>query len=358
MSRVERLVELMKKNSLDSMFIMKLSNVRYVSGFTDEASYLLVTKNNNYFLTDGRFTEQAEKQCPEFKVLNWRNVGGSIGECVKVILTDWEKDIKNIGFEKDKVTFGLYEGIKNSNPKVEMVPTAGLVDGLRYVKDAEEKKFMIEAARIADKAFGEILNFVKPGMTENEVALQLEYFMRKEGAEGVSFDTILISGAKTSLLHGKPDDKVIENGEFLLIDFGALYNGYHSDMTRTIAIGEPDEKQTEVYNLVRKAEEEAVKTVKAGVKTDVPDSKAREILDKYIEYYYSGIGHGVGLELHEEPFISNVGNRIFEKDCIVTVEPGIYIPGWGGVRVEDSVIVTEDGCEIITHAPKDLIVIK
>lgn len=358
MERIQRLVSEMKKRSLQAMFVMKLANVRYISRFTDEDSYLLITEKGNYFITDGRYTEQAQNQCPNFKVFNWRDHGRSIGECVKYILDTYESGIKNIGFEENAVSFGMYDKIKKANEGIEMVSTGSLLDELRYVKDEDEIACARRAAQISDKAFMQIIDFVKPGMTENEVALQLEYYMRKEGAEGVAFDTILISGAKSSLLHGKPDEKVIEEGDFLLMDYGALYKGYRSDMTRTIMIGEPDEKQREIYELVRKAEEEAVKTVKAGVQTNVPDKVAREITNKYIEYYYPGIGHGVGLELHEEPFISINGNRAFEKNCVVTVEPGIYIPGWGGVRVEDTVIVTEDGCEILTHAPKELIIIK
>ncbi|SHK07181.1 Xaa-Pro aminopeptidase [Hathewaya proteolytica DSM 3090] len=356
MDRLENLRKNMKKLALDAVIVYKLPNVRYFSGYTDEEAYLLITEKENYFLTDPRFTEQAGKQCPQYKVMNHREFS-NLGQCIAELLKGQGIIGGKVGFEENSVSYGLYNNIKLGLGDVELLPLCGMLDKLRYVKDEHEIACARRAAEISDKAFDQIIKFVKPGMTENEVALQLEYYMRKEGAEGVAFDTILISGAKSSLLHGKPDEKVIENGDFLLMDFGALYKGYRSDMTRTIMIGNPDEKQKEIYDMVLKAEVAAVATVKAGVTSEVPDAAARKECEKYIEYYYQGIGHGVGLELHEEPFISHKGGWTFEKNCVITVEPGLYIPGWGGVRIEDTVIVTENGCEILTKAPKELIIV-
>lgn len=355
MKRLSRLKEVMRSQGIDGFFISKVPNVRYISGFTDSGAYLFITPEKQYVITDGRYTEQAEKQCPGFIVEKWARPGNTLGQSVEAIAK--ENNISKIAFEQEVVSFSLYEKLKNCLTTAQLVPTDGIIEDLRYVKDEEEIECTRKAAIIADKAFSKILDFVKVGMTEKEVALELEYYMKKEGADGLAFDTILISGAKTSLLHGQPGDKVIEDGDFLLFDYGAMYNGYRSDMTRTIVMGTPDEKQLEIYNMVKKAQEDAQNSIKTGVSTKTPDDLARAASEKYIEYYYSGIGHGVGLELHEQPFISYAGNRVFEENCVVTVEPGLYIPDWGGVRIEDTVVVKNDGVEILTKTSKELICI-
>ncbi|MEG2353772.1 MAG: Xaa-Pro peptidase family protein [Clostridium sp.] len=356
MNRLNRLREEMRNKGIDGFFISKVPNVRYISGFTDSDAYLFITPSKEYIITDGRYTEQAEKECIGFIVEKWARPGNTLEMSVDYIAE--ENNISKIAFEKENVSFALYEKLRSKLTSVELVPVEGIVEELRYVKDEEEIQCTRKAAVIADKAFSKILDFVKVGMTEKKVALELEYYMKKEGADGLAFDTILISGAKSSLLHGKPGDKVIENGDFLLFDYGAMYKGYRSDMTRTIIMGTPNEKQLDVYNAVKKAQEDAQKSIRTGVSTKVPDDLARLASEKYIEYYYSGIGHGVGLELHEQPFISYSGNRIFEENCIVTVEPGIYIPDWGGVRIEDTVVVKKHGVEILTNSSKELICIK
>ncbi|MFD3158529.1 M24 family metallopeptidase [Haloimpatiens sp. FM7330] len=353
--RINKLLIEMKKKELDGLFLMREANVRYMSGFTDSDSYLFITCKGNYFITDGRYTEQAEKQCPQYKVIKWGKPIGTLGDTVNKIAK--ELNIKSIGFEKDKMTYALYEDFNRKIKNIDLIPTVGLIESLRYIKDEEEIDNIKEACRIADSAFEKILNFIKPGMKESEVGLELEYYMRKEGASKVGFDTILVSGKKTSLLHGKPDNKIIEEGDFIILDYGALYNGYISDMTRTIGVGKLDDKQIEIYNLVKKAQEEALKTIKAGIIGKTPDDKIREIVKQYEEYYYAGIGHGVGRELHEQPFLGKYCDRILEKNCVITMEPGIYIPGWGGVRIEDTIVVTEDGYERLTKSPKDLIMV-
>lgn len=355
-NRIENLLVEMKKCGMDGLFLMREANVRYISGFTDSDSYVLITEKGNFFITDGRYTEQAEKQCPDYKVIKWGKPVGTLGDTVNNIAKDL--GLKSIGFEKDKMTYALYEDFKGKLEAVELVPTLGLVEKLRYVKDEEEISNIKEACRIADVAFERILDFIKPGISESEVALELEYYMRKEGASGVGFETILISGSKTSLLHGKPDNKIIEDGDLIILDYGALYNGYISDMTRTIGIGHLDDKKIEIYNLVKKAQQQGLDAIKAGESGKTPDDKIRSVIKEYENYYYAGIGHGVGRELHEEPFLGKYCNRILQENCVITVEPGIYIPGWGGVRIEDTIVVKKDGYERLTNSTKELIILK
>lgn len=353
MKRVKKVLELLTDKDLDGLFLVKRANVNYISRFSDEASYVLVSTKGCFFITDGRFFELAQKECKGFEIINWQKIGKSVIDGVKEICE--KHDIKKLGFERVATSYDMYENLKKTMPDVDLIPTSNLIEEMRYVKDEEETEILKEASRITDKAFEEILNFIKPGMTENQVAAKLEYIIKMNGASGVGFETILISGKKTSLPHGKPDDKIIESGDFITLDFGALYKGYTSDMTRTIVVGTPNDKQVEVYNLVKQAQQAALDMIKAGVTSKEPDDVIRKIVKDYIEYYYPGIGHGVGRELHEQPFLGKNGDRIIEKNCIITVEPGLYIPDWGGVRIEDTIVVTETGNERLTKSSKELI---
>ena len=267
--------------------------------------------------------------------------------------------IKKLGFERTNIVFDKYEELKNLIEKDngELIPTENIVETLRYVKDKDEIKNTRKACEIADKALEELIPHIKAGVSEIELATKLEYFMKMNGAQNIGFETILISGAKTSLLHGKPSDKIIEKGDFVLIDYGAMYNGYISDTTRTFIVGGASEKQLEIYNLVKEAQNVGVENMKAGVHATIPDAEIRKVVKKYEDYYYQGIGHGVGRDVHEEPFIGNYGDKIIEEGCIITMEPGIYFPGWGGVRIEDTVLITKNGPERLTKFPKDLMIL-
>lgn len=353
MERLNKTQEILRDNEWDALFLVKRANVNYISRFSDEAAYALIGTNKQFLITDGRFFELAQEECKGFRIINWQKIGTSIVDAVKEICKN--NGIKKLGFERAATSYDLYDRLQSSMTDVELIPTNNVIEDLRYVKDEEEIEILKEASRITDKSFEDILNFIKPGMTENEVAAKLEYIIKFNGASGVGFETILISGKKTSLPHGKPNDKVIEKGDLVTLDFGALYKGHTSDMTRTIVVGTANEKQIEIYNIVKKAQQIGLDTIKAGVTSKAPDDKIREIVKDYVEYYYPGIGHGVGRELHEQPFLGKNGDRIIEKNCIITVEPGIYIPNWGGVRIEDTIIVTETGNERLTKSSKDLI---
>ncbi|WP_416197507.1 MAG: Xaa-Pro aminopeptidase [Sporanaerobacter sp.] len=355
MTRIEKLYEQMSKNNIDGLFLLTEPNVRYISRFTGSDSFVFITSKNNYFITDSRYTEQAQSQCKGFEVIRWGNPFKSLVETVKDLV---KKDgVKRIGFEKEYMNFGMYESLRESISNIELVPTSYLVEEIRVVKDEEEIECIKRACDFADKAFEKILKIIKVGMTEMELALELEYYMRKAGAEGISFDTIFISGKKTSLPHGQPSDKKIENGDFITIDFGALYKGYHSDMTRTVVVGKANEKQVEIYNIVKAAQQRGLDVLRSGISGKEADTEVRKIMGEYNEYFGHGLGHGVGLELHEIPFMGVNCDRVLEENSVVTVEPGIYIPDWGGVRIEDSVVVKKDGIEILTHSPKELIIL-
>lgn len=351
--RIKRVIENLESKGLEALLLIKQANVNYVSGFTDEASFALVTTKGNFFITDGRFYELAQNQCEGFEIINWQKIGSHFTDAVEYICK--KINIKKLGFEPEIVTFDVYKSLENKLVNAELIPVSDIVEDLRYTKDEDEIKLLRKACSITDEAFSEIVEYIEPGMTENQVAAKLEYILKIKGASGPSFDTILISGTKTSLPHGKPDDKVIEDGDLITLDFGALYKGYHADMTRNLIVGEPTKKQIDLYNTVLRAQEAALESLKPGVLSSEPDSVVREIVKDYIEYYYPGIGHGVGLELYENPFISKDGDMKIEKNCVMTVEPGIYIPGFGGVRIEDTILVTENGVERLTQSTKELI---
>lgn len=355
MSRVEKLVEIIKKNSLDGLFLITDPNIRYISGFTGSDSYVLVTQNKNYFITDSRYTEQAEVQCKGFDVIRWGKPCESLIETLKDLAD--KEGLKKIGFEKEYVNYGLYEELSKGLPSIELVSTSSLVEELRYIKDQEEIDNIRKAASFADEAFDKILKLIKVGMTEKELGLELEYQMRKAGADGISFDTIFISGKKTSLPHGQPSEKKIEYGDFITMDFGALCDGYCSDITRTIVVGEVSEEQKKIYDIVKLAQKTGLETIKAGMVGKDVDAKVREVMGEYNQYFGHGLGHGLGLVIHEQPFMGANCDRVLEENCVVTVEPGIYIPNWGGVRIEDTVVVKKDCVEILTHSPKELIVL-
>jgi len=358
MKRTERLLKKMEELGLESLFLNNVSNIRYISGYTGADSYILISPKGKWFITDYRYTEQAKKECVEFEVIQRNRQTTTLGQCVNQLLK--ENSISNMGFERDHISFGMIEDIKNDIEKAEVIPTSGIVEGLRYVKDEEEIECIRKACEIADKAFAEFLKVIKVGMTEAEATLELEYFMKKLGSEDVAFDTILISGKKTSMPHGIPSDKKIEHGDFVTVDFGAVYKGYRSDMTRTFVMGEANEEQIKVYNSVLEAQKAAVAGIKAGITGKEADDKSTEILvrDGYYEVSGKSLGHGLGLDIHEKPFMNPICNDVLEEGCVVTVEPGVYIPGWGGVRIEDTVVVTKEGCEILTHTSKELLIIK
>ncbi|MGI6065907.1 MAG: M24 family metallopeptidase [Bacillota bacterium] len=353
MGRIEKVLERISAAELDGLLLMKDANIRYVSGFTGSESYLLLSAEKKVFITDSRYTEQAKLECPGFEIIQYHSLEETIKE------KTWEMGIKKLGFEKDYVTYEVYEKISQVLEETEPVPILGIVEGVRSVKEEREIALVKKAAQIADQAFKVIIELVKPGITEQELEMELEYELKKQGASGPSFPSIVAGGPRSSLPHAVPSSRVIEKGDFVLFDFGACFEGYCSDMTRTVVVGEPSVKQQEIYQIVQKAQESALNAVQPGIKGKDLDMVARKVIEDagYASFFGHGLGHGVGLEIHEEPSVSVKSEKVLEPGNIITIEPGIYLPDWGGVRIEDTVVVREKGCEILTGFTKELLVV-
>lgn len=353
---LQMILDRMKKEFVDGLYITNPQNVRYVSGYTGADSFLLLTEDSKFFITDARYTEQAKNECPDFKIIDWRAEGKGMYKTINYILE--KTKVKRLGFEAAHISYKEFADLFE-NIDVEITPVVGLIEKLRTIKTSNEIDCLREACKIADRAFNRILDDIKVGVTEKNLSAKLSYYLRLEGADAKSYDNIFISGKRTSLLHGIPSDKKIEFGDLVLMDFGASYNGYLSDMTRTVVVGKASEKQKEVYEIERKSQQDTINAIKARVSAKEPYYESLKVTEgtEYIKYHYTGIGHGIGLNIHEEPFMSPFSDNILEKNNVITVEPGIYIPGWGGVRIEDQVLVTEEGCEIMTSSTRELIIL-
>ncbi|MGI6227503.1 MAG: M24 family metallopeptidase [Peptococcales bacterium] len=340
---------------IDSFLVMSPLNRRYLSGFTGTSGVLLITAKQNFLFTDFRYIEQATLQAPAYQIIKH---GFPLTKTLEEIIK--RLPIESMGIESDFVTYKQYEELQANLPFINILPQENLIESLRLVKDDEEKSNIRKAAKIADMAFLHVVDIIKPGMKEIEVALELEFFMRSKGASAVSFETIVASGNRSALPHGVASEKVIQSGDFVTMDFGCIYNGYCSDMTRTIVIGKPTDKQKEVYNIVLEAQLKGLNTIRAGLAANEVDAKSRAYITSrgYGEYFGHGLGHGVGLNVHENPSLSPRDNTEILTNMVITVEPGIYLSNWGGVRIEDLVVVSDTGCENLTSATKELIIIR
>ena len=353
MSRVEKLRNCMKELEVDGYFVTTLQNVRYLTGFTGTTGVAFVTANEQFFITDFRYREQATEQCKNFEVIIHQT--GVFQELARIID---DLGLQRIAIEADEMNVATYQQLQ-SILNIEMLPTSGLIEKIREVKDASEIKIIRQAIEIADRAFEHILTFIKPGVTEIQVANELDFYMRSLGASGVSFDTIVASGVRSSMPHGVASQKVIESGDLITLDFGCYYEGYVSDMTRTIALGTIDSKLKEIYEIVLRANEIVNENTKAGMTGQQMDALARDYITQkgYGDDFGHSTGHGIGLDIHEGPSISYRNEEPLVVNNIVTNEPGIYLAGLGGVRIEDDLLIKEDGVEILNHSPKELIIL-
>lgn len=351
MSRVQAIQEKMKAQGLEALLLTSSYNLRYASNFTGSTGLSVITLDKAYFVTDFRYTEQAAEQAKGFEII--KNTGPIYDE-VKHIAE--KENITSLAFEKDFVTFATYDQLKALLP-CELNPVSGLVESLREVKETAEVETIREAIKITEFAFNEILNFIKPGLKEIEVANKLDFLMREKGASGVSFDTIVASGKRSAMPHGVASDKIIEQGDMITIDFGCYYNGYVSDMTRTFALGDPGEELKKIHQIVLDANLKVTEQAKAGVTGKALDAVARDYIKEqgYGDAFGHSTGHGIGLEVHEGPGIHFRNESPLVKGNVITNEPGIYLPGLGGVRIEDDLLITEDGNENLMTVTKELI---
>lgn len=338
-----------------SVLIYTPTNRRYLTGFSSTLGYLLMTINGNTLFVDSRYFEAATKKTVNAKVV-------LIGSFISELNTELEKQgVEKLLIETEN-DIAFYNALK-SKLKVKVVPSQPLSDRLtvlRSVKKKEEVDSIVAAQQIAEKAFDDVLSFIKEGKTEKEIAAFLEYRMKLYGAEGIAFETIAVSGANSSLPHGVPSEKPVSSGDFITMDFGATVNGYCSDMTRTVAVGHITDEMEKVYNTVLEAQMKVIDTVRAGVRCVDADAAAREVIvsNGYGEFFGHGTGHGVGLEIHEKPSLSpKAGEVKLRAGQIITDEPGIYLPEKFGVRIEDMLYIRKNGCKNLTKAPKHLIIL-
>ena len=347
---IGKIRSLLEEKDLDGILLYKPENRRYVSGFTGSTGYVLITETDTKFITDFRYIEQATVQCKGFEIIEIGNT-----KTITDVLN--ESTLLKLGVEEDFMTYGQSIEFTDKLADTDIIPLEGAILKLRSVKTPNEIKNIEKAADISDEALEHILGFIKPGLVESDIALELEFFMRKRGAERLSFDSIVASGERSSLPHGVASDKTVEVGDIITLDFGCVYNGYCSDMTRTVVLGKADDRQKEIYNIVLRAQETSLEAVKPGITGAELDSIARNIIDDsgYGQYFGHGLGHGVGLEVHELPRINAHGDVPMEPGMVITIEPGIYIPNFGGVRIEDLVLVTEDGYRVLSKSTKSLI---
>ncbi len=352
MSRLENLRQRMKKEGIDAYISLVPENRRYLSGFTGSAGTLLILPEQAFLLTDFRYLEQATQEAAEFTVVK-------VGNDLFASIAELSFSVKRLGFEGDYLNFTDYCRLREALSQTELVSLSNIVLDLRSIKDPAEISLIRDAVRIADEAWATMLNSIKIGQSEEEIALELEFAMRRAGASGPSFDFIVASGGRSALPHGRASSKRIQKGELLTLDFGAIYKGYCSDITRTVIIGEPDDRQKEIYELVLAANRAGIEAVKPGLKGKEVDAVARNLIIKagFGEFFGHGLGHSIGLGVHEGPNLNLREEKLLESGMVVTVEPGIYIPDWGGVRIEDMVLVTEQGCEVLTRSLKNLTVI-
>lgn len=354
MTKLNKVRKILDKENLDAILITNPYNRRYLSDFTGSSGYLLVTLDKAILITDFRYIEQATNQTSDFEVIE--HTGPILTE-VKNQLDTYH--VKRLAFEENDVTFKEYTDFTHQFTNVKLVATHSIIENIRIIKTPEELTVMQEAANIADYAFTEILTYIKPGVKEIDVANELERLMRAKGATSSSFDIIVASGYRGALPHGVASEKTIESGELVTMDFGALYKGYCSDITRTIAVGEISDELAEIYDTVLQAQLLGVSGIKAGISGKEADALTRDYITEkgYGEYFGHSTGHGLGLEVHENPRLASSAETILEENMVVTVEPGIYVPDIGGCRIEDDIVVTKDGNKRLTHSDKELIIL-
>ncbi|MFC4404238.1 M24 family metallopeptidase [Gracilibacillus xinjiangensis] len=353
MNRVERLRDLLREEKVEAMLITSAINRRYITGFTGTAGAALITLDKAFFITDFRYTEQAKEQVKGFTIIEHKEpIPNVVGSILK------ENHINSVGFEKSTLSYEGYEQFK-SMIDTDFVPVGPIIEKIRLIKTEDEINILKEACKIVDQTFEHILNYIKPGVKEIDVANELEFYMRKQGAQSSSFDIIVASGYRSALPHGIASSKEIKAGELVTMDFGALYQGYCSDITRTVAVGEISDELHTIYETVLEAQKRGVAGIKPGITAKDADALTRDYIKSkgYGDYFGHSTGHGLGLEVHETPGLSFRSDEILKSGMVVTVEPGIYIPEVGGCRIEDDIFITEYGNERLTHAPKELITI-
>ena len=353
-TRLERLQA--RLSDTQAVLIKAPYHLGYLTGFPSEDSFLLVTRDAGYFLTDFRYIELAQQRVHGVKCVMLKRLTETLTELAP------QHGIDTLYVETGRCTVRFCEQLRKGLPMLTVADTDEAdrwLSDMRMVKEAGEIAKIEQAQAIAEEALAHVLPMIRPGVSERDIALELEFYMRKHGAQRAAFDCIVVSGANSSLPHGIPTDKPIERGDFVTMDFGAVVDGYLSDMTRTVAVGEVSDDQRLVYETVLRAQQAALSVLKEGLPCKDGDAAARRVIEQagFHECFGHATGHGVGVQIHEEPRLSGGSDQVLQCGNVVTVEPGIYLQGRFGVRIEDMVVITEDGCRNLTHAPKDLLIV-
>lgn len=350
--RQQRLEQPVQEHRLDGLLITHLPNVRYLTGFTGSMAMLLLLPDELLFLTDRRYTLQASEQVQATIVPSETTYEQTLVETIR------QRRIRRLGFEASRMSVKMHRALRESlGSECELVPTDGLVESLRLVKDDEEIAALQRAVELTSAVFADILPEIKPGVRERDLAVELEYRLRRAGAERLAFDTIVASGARAALPHGIASDKRIGYNELVVFDFGIIVDGYASDMTRTVYLGTPDARVREIYRIVLEAQQYCEENMRAGMTARDIDALTREPITRagYGDSYGHSTGHGIGLEVHEAPRLARTNDAVVPARATVTIEPGIYLPEWGGVRIEDVVVVEAEGCRVLTPTPKEFL---
>ncbi len=345
-NRVNKLLEKMSCEKIDTVFITDEKNLYYYSGFYKGEGYLVIGKDKLLVVTDTRYTEYASMVCSGFEVKNIALVKPS----------DFVSETEVCGFEDQSISYKKYSELASQIKN--LVPIGNMTDSLREIKDDEEIENIKKAAHITDMAFEHICSYIREGVTEKQIAAEIDSFMKKNGADDIAFSTIAASGTRASLPHAVPTGEKVKKGDFIVLDYGCTVKGYCSDMTRTVAVGEVSDEKREIYNRVLEAQLMALDSLKAGVTGEYVDKVARDYLDTHYKNAFAhSLGHSVGLYIHEAPNLSPRNKNPLKENTVITVEPGVYLEGNTGVRIEDLTVVKNTGCEILSHSPKELIIL-
>jgi Xaa-Pro aminopeptidase len=352
--RIAQVREAMTRKQLDALLISSLVSIRYLTGFTGSHALLIVTRDSVVFLSDIRYTQQAKEEVRNCSRIVITKIG-LLEEASQQCLLRRHRT----GFEAHQVTYATYRRLRTLFPASSFVSTTNLVEDVMLVKDEQEIEMMRRAARISDRAFREVVTMIRPGVREVEIGAEISYVQRMLGAERDAFEIIVASGARSAVPHARASDKKIRAGEMVVLDFGCVVNGYHADMTRTIAVGRVPQQLKRVYASVLDAQQLALSSVRAGIAASDLDAIARTRIANhgFGRFFNHSLGHGIGLSVHERPKVSELSKETLKAGSVITIEPGVYLSNIGGVRIEDEVVVRENGCEVLNAAPKELLVV-
>jgi Xaa-Pro aminopeptidase len=354
-NRLKELMNITKEIPVDGILISSRENRFYFSNFTGSSGFLLFNEKDRFIITDSRYVEQVKKETPDFfcEITTSSNIINRVYELIKKL------NINKLGFEGEHVTYNMYSKMAKIFAETQLISISDSINQLKSIKDEEEIINIEKATRITQKAFNYGIELIKPGVSEKDIAFEIETYIRKNGGEGVAFKPIIASGLNGVMPHAPYTDKIIETGDLITIDIGSIYNGYCSDLTRTVVVGKPNGKQLETYDIVLEAQLAAIQAIEPGRKASDIDAVARSIIEKHGlgKFFGHGLGHGVGLQVHERPTISTNSIDILKEGMVFTIEPGVYIPDFGGIRIEDLVVLRPEGVELLTKLPKHLMVI-